>query len=93
MNVIEQNERQNDNIIILKFRIYKNTSIMINRVFQILLLLTIFTISTEAGEDSYFKFRIYKDFIKEIFEKNLKMLFERTEKIQLKDIPIIELET
>jgi hypothetical protein len=41
-----------------------------------------------AGEDSYFKFRIYKDFIKEIFEKNLKMLFERTEKIQLKDIPI-----
>ena len=67
---------------------------MIKRVLlvHIALVLTLCFVSLRA-EESFYKFRIYKDFIKDIFEKNLKMVFEKTEKLQMKDIQIQELGT
>jgi hypothetical protein len=45
------------------------------------------------AEESFYRFRIYKDFIKDVFEKNLKMIFERTERLQMKDIYLQDLGT
>ena len=49
--------------------------------------------SSFLAEESFFKFRFHKDFIKDIFEKNLRMIFERTERLQMKDIYLQDLGT
>ena len=45
------------------------------------------------GEDSRVRLRIYKDFIKEVFEKNMRLIFEKTEELQLRDIVMEDLKT
>ena len=43
-------------------------------------------VQSHDHEDSIVKFRLYKDFLKDIFEKNIKMIFAKNEELQLKDI-------
>lgn len=50
-------------------------------------------LSVSSAEESFYKFRIYKDFVKDIFSNNLKMIFEKTEKLQAKNIELQELGT
>ena len=50
-------------------------------------------LTTVLAEESFYKFRIYKDFLKDIFEKNLKLIFEKTERLQMKDIYLPDLGT
>jgi hypothetical protein len=59
---------------------------------QVVLLLAL-CCSSLLAEESFYRFRIYKDFIKDVFEKNLKMIFERTERLQMKDIYLQDLGT
>jgi hypothetical protein len=59
-----------------------------------MLLAVIFVSSVHVnGEESLIKFRVYKDFMKDIFEKNMKMIFERTEEVQLKDATLDDANT
>jgi hypothetical protein len=63
---------------------FKNT-ILTNRLVNTLLFVSL-CFSTFLAEESFYKFRIHKDFIKDIFEKNLRLIFEKTERLQMKDI-------
>ena len=51
-----------------------------------MLFLALVCLNDIFGEESFYRFRIKKDFVKDVFEKNLKMIFERTERIQMRDI-------
>jgi len=47
----------------------------------------------EELSDSLVKLRIYKDFIKDVAEQNLRMIFQRTEELQLSDVYLPDLDT
>lgn len=62
------------------------------RVVNILLVLSVSFVCIFA-EESFYKFRINKSFVEEVFEKNLKMLFQKTERLQMKDTYLEDLDT
>lgn len=72
---------------------YINIDIMTcTKVLNLVLTLAL-CLSLVTAEDSFYKFRIYKDFVKDVFEKNLRLVFEKTERLQVKDIELKELGT
>ena len=58
---------------------------MINTMTKLLLLAAI-SLSVVSSFESFYKFRLYKDFIQNIFSKNFKLLTQRAEKQQQKDV-------
>ena len=46
---------------------------------------------TSSAFESYFKAKMHKDLVQEVFQKNLRLLFSRTDKIQPKDQYLDEL--
>lgn len=56
-----------------------------------LLLLLSLTVSLISCEDSFYKFRLYKTFVQELFEKNINTLFRRAHHIKAHDIEFDDL--
>ena len=64
----------------------------IKRLATILLIVTT-CFSIANAEESFYKFRIYREFVKDLFEKNLEMIFKKSEDLQIKDIRLPDLDT
>lgn len=45
-----------------------------------------------TAEDSFYKFRFYKKFVEEIFQKNLKLIFKKAHHLQTDDIKVDDLD-
>ena len=60
---------------------------------QIIYLTTLLLLCVSLrGEDSFYKFRIYKPFIEDIFKKNMKLIFSRAHHLQTDDIMVEDLD-
>lgn len=65
---------------------------MVNTIAKTLLLLSI-SLSAISAFESYYKMRVYKDLLQSVFSKNLKLILDRAEMQQEKDVYMDEIKS
>lgn len=57
---------------------------------KLLLYFLLLSLGITFGEYSFYKMRVYKTFLQELFSKNLKLIFSKMDMIHLNDIEIAD---